>query len=89
MSADDYKVVVAFISVGCMVTLLSILDYLLCFGLVLSPDDRQESSELRNQVDRAVLAPFRRSLRLVCPSLLEEPRVKDIHDALHAVSNLE
>lgn len=86
LTADKDKVVVAFITVGYMVVLLSLCDYFLYFGLVPSPGVHQESTELGNQVDRAAVTPLQRALRAVLPSLLEECRVQETHDALHAVS---
>jgi len=56
--ADDYKVVVAFITVGFMVVLLSFADYFLYFGLVPSPGVHQNPARLGNQVDRAAVTPF-------------------------------
>lgn len=71
-----------------MVILLSFVDYYLYFGLVPLPGIHQGATKLRNQVDKAVVVPFQRALRSVFPSLLEERRVKETHDALHAVSKL-
>lgn len=89
LAANEDKVVIAFNTVAYMMILLSFLDYYLYFGVVPSPGVHQQPAKLRNQIDRAVVIPFQRALRFAFPSVLEERRVKETHDVLHAVSELD